>query len=85
MNKSMGARTIVLAPGQGAQKAGMGISWASSSNAAQHLLDEADSILQGELPGNAKLSDLMREGGDLLDRTDVAQPALRAVWWRSWG
>lgn len=68
------SRPVVLAPGQGAQTAGMGLAWASTNASAQALLDEADAILEGKLPG--RLSDLMREGGSTLDRTDVAQPAL---------
>lgn len=67
-------RSVILAPGQGAQTAGMGLSWAAASSEAQALLDEADVLLQGELPG--RLSELMRAGGPTLDRTDVAQPAL---------
>ncbi len=67
-------RSTVLAPGQGAQKAGMGVSWSNLSEAGKSIMEEADEILRGELP--QKLSELMREGGPALDRTDIAQPAL---------
>lgn len=68
------ARPVVLAPGQGAQTEGMGLAWSLISEPARALLEEADQLLMGELPG--LLSDLMLQGGPKLDRTDVAQPAL---------
>lgn len=65
---------IVLAPGQGAQTAGMGLAWADRSPVAASLLAEADSLLAGRFA--APLSSIMSAGGGTLNRTDVAQPAL---------
>ena len=71
---SRSPQPIILAPGQGAQKSGMGIAWSSLTEAGKAIVDEADEILNDKLP--RKLSELMREGGAILDRTDIAQPAL---------
>ncbi|HIN84784.1 MAG TPA: acyltransferase domain-containing protein, partial [Phycisphaerales bacterium] len=40
---------VLLCPGQGAQKAGMGKAWFDASPAAQAIFEEADVILGGTL------------------------------------
>ena len=75
-------KLAVFCPGQGAQAAGMATAWAAASPAAKAVLDTADRVLAERLRG--KLSDLMAEGGDRLNRTDAAQPALLAAGIASW-
>ena len=66
-----GERTIVLCPGQGAQRVGMGRAWAESSRQANETFREAESLLGYDLGG------LCFEGPEeRLNRTDVAQPAI---------
>ena len=45
----MSNRLVVLCPGQGAQKAGMGKAWFDASPAAQAIFEEADSVLGNSL------------------------------------
>lgn len=55
----------------------MGKSWCDASAAARAVFDAADAALGSSLPGGAKLSELCSHGPvDLLNRTDVSQPAL---------
>lgn len=69
---------VVLCPGQGAQAVGMGKVWAERSKAARSVFDEADAILGDRL--GAPLSQICFEGPEsILNRTDVAQPALFVV------
>lgn len=69
---------IILCPGQGAQCIGMGKLWHSSSPEAARVIDRADEYLGDRL--GARLSSLCFTGPeDLLNRTDVAQPALYTV------
>ncbi len=66
---------ILLCPGQGAQTVGQGLAWRDASPAAADLFAQADAILDGALP--APLSNLCFSGpAELLNRTDVSQPAL---------
>lgn len=71
---------IILCPGQGAQTVGMGKAWFETSPEARAVFEQADRILAGRLPadvGSAKLSDLCFAGpAELLNRTDIAQPAI---------
>jgi [acyl-carrier-protein] S-malonyltransferase len=70
-----GENTVILCPGQGAQSIEMGKAWFDASPDAARTFGAADEII-GDRFG-AKLSTLCFEGpGDLLNRTDVAQPAL---------
>jgi len=62
---------IVLCPGQGAQKVGMGQAWAARSKAAAKVYEQADQALGIEL---SKLS--FQGPEDQLNRTDVTQAAL---------
>lgn len=52
----------------------MGLAWSARSPAAAALLAEADDLLAGHF--DSSLSSMMAAGGDVLNRTDVAQPAL---------
>lgn len=66
---------IILCPGQGAQRVGMGSAWFDDSPAAAQTFGAADAIL-GESLGKP-LSEICFNGpAETLDRTDVAQPAL---------
>lgn len=74
---TMTTARVVLMPGQGAQFVGMGKVWAEKSAEAKRVFDEADAILSGKLPGGAKLSELCWNGpAEVLNRTDVSQPAI---------
>lgn len=66
---------IILCPGQGAQRLGMGKAWFDAFPAAAQTFGAADRIL-GDSLGDP-LSTLCFAGpASTLDRTDVAQPAL---------
>ena len=66
---------IILCPGQGAQRVGMGKAWFEASPIAAQTFGAADAVLGDTL--GAPLSELCFNGpADTLDRTDVAQPAL---------
>jgi [acyl-carrier-protein] S-malonyltransferase len=69
---------VLLCPGQGAQKVGMGKAWADSCPAAAQTFAAADEAL-AELDAfrDAQLSTACFDGpAERLDRTDIAQPAL---------
>lgn len=71
---------IVLCPGQGAQAVLMGKAWFDRSPDARKVFEEADEALAGRLPDNRKLSDLCFNGpAEVLNRTDVSQPAIYAT------
>lgn len=66
---------VILCPGQGAQRVGMGKAWFDASPAAAHTFAAADEILGDRL--GAPLSRLCFEGpDDALNRTNVSQPAI---------
>ena len=69
---------ILLCPGQGAQKVGMGHEWAASHPAAAQTFAAADEALDLMISGTqVKLTDLCFNGpAESLNRTDVSQPAL---------
>lgn len=68
-------QAIILCPGQGAQSLGMGKAWFEASTDAARTFAAADEILEPTL--NQRLSDICFNGpADLLNRTDIAQPAL---------
>jgi [acyl-carrier-protein] S-malonyltransferase len=76
LESNMSHAVVILCPGQGAQAIGMGKAWADASPAARAVFEEADETLR-DLPGGARLSELCWNGpADLLNRTDVSQPAL---------
>lgn len=65
----------ILCPGQGAQRVGMGKAWFDARPDAARTFGAADEIV-GEALGE-KLSALCFDGpADMLNRTDVAQPAI---------
>lgn len=71
----MSEQRVILCPGQGAQKVGMGRAWFEASPEAMQTFAAADEALQDRL--GARLSTLCFEGpAETLNRTDVAQPAL---------
>ncbi|MBA4028010.1 MAG: [acyl-carrier-protein] S-malonyltransferase [Planctomyces sp.] len=71
---------VLLFPGQGAQAVGMGRAWLDRSAEARAVMERADRALAGELPGGASLSQLCLHGpAEVLNRTDVSQPAILAV------
>ena len=66
---------VLLCPGQGAQAIGMGHAWAQASPIAQSLFSRADELLNDTL--GQSLSSLCFSGPvEILNRTDVSQPAL---------
>jgi len=68
-------RIVALCPGQGAQAVGMGAKWAQASPAAREVFDRADAVLGDRF--DRPLSRVCWEGPDeVLNRTDVSQPAL---------
>lgn len=70
------APAVLLCPGQGAQAVGMGRSWFDAFPVARQTFAAADEILR-DLPDGRRLSELCFEGpAELLNRTDVSQPAL---------
>ncbi len=78
---------VLLCPGQGAQKVGMGLAWRERSEAARQVFDRADALL-GEMEGvslPATLSSLCWEGPEqTLNRTDVSQVAIFVTSVASW-
>ncbi len=69
---------IILCPGQGAQSVGMGKAWFERSPDAARTFGAADELL-GDRFGR-RLSEICFDGPqDVLDRTDVAQPAIYTV------
>lgn len=77
---------VLLCPGQGAQKVGMGKAWSDSCPAAAQTFAAADEALASiDLFRDIPLSTRCFEGPpDHLDRTDVAQPALFTCAVASW-
>jgi len=74
-NPPMTTPLILLCPGQGAQAVGMGKSWYDASPEARKVFEEADRALGNRL--GAKLTDLCFSGPpELLNRTDISQPAI---------
>ncbi len=80
------AELVLLCPGQGAQKVGMGKAWADSCPAAAQTFAAADEALANlEAFRGASLSAACFDGpATRLDRTDVAQPALFTCAVASW-
>jgi len=66
---------VILCPGQGAQAVSMGKKWAERARESRRVFEEADAIMSGSLHGS--LSSICWNGPpELLNRTDVSQPAL---------
>jgi [acyl-carrier-protein] S-malonyltransferase len=65
----------ILCPGQGAQFVGMGKAWFDASTEARAVFEQADAALGDRL--GAPISRLCFEGpAEVLNRTDVSQPAI---------
>ncbi|MBC22824.1 MAG: malonyl CoA-acyl carrier protein transacylase [Phycisphaerae bacterium] len=72
---------VLLCPGQGAQKIGMGSNWSSTNQAAAQTLAAADEALELATRDGTPtlLSQFCFDGPeDELNRTDISQPALYA-------
>ena len=71
-------RLTLLCPGQGAQAIGMGQAWVETHPAAAQTFAAADEAVPLELGGNqTRLSEVCFNGPEeMLNRTDVSQPAL---------
>jgi [acyl-carrier-protein] S-malonyltransferase len=68
-------RVVLLCPGQGAQAVGMGKSWVDAHAASAQTFAAADEVV--DLGGIGRLSAICFDGPtDILNRTDVSQPAL---------
>lgn len=78
---------IALCPGQGAQSVGMGRTWRDASPAAAAVFEEADRVVGNRF--GSPLSTLCFSGPEaLLNRTDIAQPAIyvtTVACWRALG
>lgn len=79
--------SVILCPGQGAQSVGMGRAWRDQHPLAAKVFEEADRIVGTRF--DRPLSELCFSGPEgVLNRTDVAQPAIyvagvasaRALW-----
>ena len=74
---------ILLCPGQGAQKVGMGKSWYDSSSAAKTIFEEANEVLGDSL--GRPLSEICFEDPDkMINQTNVSQPAIYTTSVASW-
>ena len=68
-------QVVLLCPGQGAQKVGMGKAWHDTSPAAKAIFAEADEVL-GDVLGRP-LSEICFEDPDgMINQTNVSQPAI---------
>ncbi len=82
-NLVMSSGLIIVCPGQGAQKVGMGKAWHDNSPAARAVFEEADSIL-GDFLG-APLSEIcFDDPNDQINQTNVSQPAIYTCGVASW-
>ena len=74
---------VLLCPGQGAQKAGMGKAWFDASPAAQAIFEEADVILGGTL--GLPLSEIcFNDPNGEINKTNISQPAIYTCSVASW-
>ena len=79
----MPEKLVVLCPGQGAQKAGMGKAWFDSFASAKAVFDEADSILGDSL--GLPLSEIcFNDPNNELNQTNISQPAIYTCSVASW-
>ena len=68
-------QVILLCPGQGAQKVGMGKAWHDVSTAAKEIFDEADEVL-GDTLGRPLSEICFTDPDGKLNQTNVSQPAI---------
>jgi len=79
----MSESLVVLCPGQGAQKVGMGKTWFDVSPAAKAIFDEADEILGDSL--GLPLSEIcFQDPRGEINQTNVSQPAIYTCSVASW-
>jgi len=71
-------RAVILCPGQGAQRVGMGGAWLERSEAFRSVMQRADELLRDAIDGSL-IDACLRGPEERINRTDIAQPALFAV------
>jgi len=77
------AKLVVLCPGQGAQKAGMGKAWFDASPAAKAIFEEADAVLGDSL--GLPLSEIcFSDPNGEINKTNISQPAIYTCSVASW-
>jgi [acyl-carrier-protein] S-malonyltransferase len=77
------SKLVVLCPGQGAQKAGMGKAWFDASSAAKSIFEEADSVLGDGL--GLPLSEIcFNDPNGEINKTNISQPAIYTCSVASW-
>jgi [acyl-carrier-protein] S-malonyltransferase len=77
------SQLVVLCPGQGAQKAGMGKAWFDASPAAKAIFEEADVVLGDSL--GFPLSEIcFSDPNGEINKTNISQPAIYACSVASW-
>jgi len=79
----MAEQIVLLCPGQGAQKVGMGKAWYENSSAAKAIFDEADSIL-GDSLGLSLTELCFNDPHDEINQTNMSQPAIYTCSVASW-
>ena len=77
------SKLVVLCPGQGAQKAGMGKAWFDASPAAKAIFEEADAVLGDSL--GLPLSEIcFNDPNGEINNTNISQPAIYTCSVASW-
>ncbi len=79
----MPEQVILLCPGQGAQKVGMGKAWYDSSHAAKSIFDEADEVL-GDSLGQPLTEICFEDPSGVINQTNISQPAIYTASIASW-
>lgn len=79
----MSDRLVVLCPGQGAQKVGMGKAWFDASPASKAIFEEADALLGDSL--GLQLSEIcFQDPNGEINQTNISQPAIYTCSVASW-
>ncbi len=77
------SKLVVLCPGQGAQKSGMGKAWFDASPAAKAIFEEADAVLGDSL--GLPLSEIcFGDPNGEINKTNISQPAIYTCSVASW-
>ncbi|MBC8202935.1 MAG: ACP S-malonyltransferase [Planctomycetes bacterium] len=79
----MSDATILLCPGQGAQKVGMGKAWYDTSSGAKAIFEEADEVL-GDTLGRPLSEICFEDPEGTINQTNVSQPAIYTTSIASW-
>ncbi|MDP7008372.1 MAG: ACP S-malonyltransferase [Phycisphaerales bacterium] len=79
----MSEQVILLCPGQGAQKVGMGKGWYDASRSAKAIFDEADEIL-GDRFGRPLSEICFFDPDGIINQTNISQPAIYTTSIASW-